>query len=324
MKKALITGIAGQDGSYLAELLLDKGYEVHGTLRRVEFDDPEHTCWRIAHLLKKITLHIGELESSESIDEVVKAVRPDECYHLAAQSFVYYSFDEDFTTIPLNVNGTQYVLAALKKWAPQCRIFYAGSSEMFGFASQTPQNEKTPFCPRSPYGISKIAGYYIAQNFKRNDDMFIATGFMFNHESPRRESAFVTRKIARTVARIVAGHEKELRVGSLDAQRDWGFAGDYVKALWAMLQQKEADDYVIATGEVHSVEDFIRCAFGHVGLDWKKYVVVDESFIREEQGAVLRGDFTKAKKQLGWEAHCSFEELVQLMVEAELKAVGSK
>jgi GDPmannose 4,6-dehydratase len=267
MKRALITGITGQDGSYLAEFLLGKGYEVHGIVRRVSLEDPTHRLWRIRHVLDKIKLHAASLDSYASIFNVVEKVKPDECYHLAAQSFVNYSFEDAFSTINTNINGTLFVLSAIKEKASGCRFYFAGSSEMFGKAKDTPQNEETPFYPRSPYGISKVAGFDLTRNFRESYDLFACNGILFNHESPRRGFEFVTRKITSTVAKIKFGIEKELRLGNLDAKRDWGFAGDYVKAMWLMLQQPEPDDYVIATNETHSVREFVEDAFEYVGLN---------------------------------------------------------
>ena len=251
MRKALITGITGQDGSYLAEFLLDKGYEVHGIVRRVAFEDTEHRLWRIRHLIDKLFLHSGSLESYASIFKIMGNVRPDECYHLAAQSFVSYSFEDAFSTINTNINGTLYVLSAIKEIAPKCKFYFAGSSEMFGLVKETPQRESTPFHPRSPYGISKVSGFHLTQNYREAYDVFACSGILFNHESPRRGFEFVTRKISRAVAEIKLGRRKQLKLGNLDAKRDWGFAGDYVRAMWLMLQQDAPDDYVIATGKTY-------------------------------------------------------------------------
>ena len=321
MKKALLTGITGQDGSYLADLLLEKGYEVHGIVRRVALEDPEHRLWRIKHILDKLILHPGSLESYASIFNVVEEVKPDECYHLAAQSFVSYSFEDEFSTINTNVNGTHFVLSAIKKKAPKCKFYFAASSEMFGLVKETPQNEDTPFHPRSPYGISKVAGFHLTQNYREAYNLFACNGIFFNHESPRRGFEFVTRKITNAVVKIKLGLEKELRLGNLEAKRDWGFAGDYVKAMWIMLQQDEPDDYVIATGETHSVKEFAELAFSYVGLNWQKYVVKDEKFYRSSEVYELEGDFSKAKRKLGWQPKVSFEELVKMMVEADLQRI---
>jgi len=260
MKKALITGITGQDGSYLAELLLEKGYEVHGLVRRVALEDPTHRLWRIKHILDRLILHSASLESYASIFNVVEKIKPDECYHLAAQSFVSYSFEDAFSTINTNINGTLFILSTIKEKAPDCRFYFAGSSEMFGKVKETPQNEDTPFYPRSPYGISKVAGFDLTRNFRESYDLFACNGMLFNHESPRRGFEFVTRKITSTVARIKQGLESELRLGNLEAKRDWGFAGDYVEAMWLMLQQDQPEDYVIATGAYIIPKNTNRCA----------------------------------------------------------------
>jgi GDPmannose 4,6-dehydratase len=318
-QKALITGITGQDGSYLAEFLLEKGYEVHGIVRRVAIEDPEHRLWRIRHLLDKIVLHSGSMESYASIFKVIDHIKPDECYHLSAQSFVSYSFEDEFSTINTNIHGTHYVLAALKERAPRCRFYFAASSEMFGNPVETPQTEKTPFFPRSSYGISKLAGFHFTRNYREAYHLPALSGILFNHESPRRGLEFVTRKITNTAAKIKQGWEKELRLGNLEAKRDWGFAGDYVRAMWLMLQQEKAEDYVIATGETHSVREFVEVAFGHLGLDWKEHVVVDEKLFRPAEIYELRGDFRKALEKLGWEPQVSFKELVRMMVETDLK-----
>lgn len=323
-KRALITGITGQDGSYLAEFLLDMGYEVHGVVRRVALEDPEHRLWRIRHLQDKVELHAGSLESYASLFNIVEKVKPHECYHLAAQSFVSYSFEDSFSTINTNINGAHYMLSAVKEKAPKCRFYFAASSEMFGLVKETPQDEETPFYPRSPYGISKVAGFYLTLNYREAYKMFASSGILFNHESPRRGFEFVTRKITNGVAKIKLGMEKELRLGNLDAKRDWGYAGDYVKAMWLMLQQDEPDDYVIATNETHSVREFVECAFGHAGLNWKKYVVVDKQFYRPAEVHLLIGDSSKAKKKLKWKPRVTFENLVKMMVDADLKRLVEK
>ena len=300
MKKALITGITGQDGSYLAEFLLEKGYQVHGIVRRVALEDPEHRLWRIKHILNKLRLHSASLESYASIFNVIEKVKPDECYHLAAQSFVSYSFEDEFSTINTNIKGTHYVLSALKEKASKCKFYFAGSSEMFGKVRETPQTELTPFHPRSPYGISKVAGFDLTRNYREAHNLFACSGILFNHESPRRGYEFVTRKITSTVAKIKLGLAKELRLGNLDAIRDWGFAGDYVQAMWLMLQQDKPDDYVIATGETYSVKDFVDLAFKCVGLGWKNYTKVDKIFYRPAEVNILMGNYSKAKKILKW------------------------
>ncbi|MBA2124543.1 GDP-mannose 4,6-dehydratase [bacterium Unc6] len=318
MKKALITGITGQDGSYLAEFLLSKGYEVHGIVRRVALEDSEHRLWRIRHLLDKIVLHPGSMESYASIFKIVEETKPDECYHLAAQSFVSYSFEDEFSTISTNINGTHFVLSAVKEKAPKCRFYFAASSEQFGHVKETPQNENTPFHPRSPYGISKVAGFDLTRNYREAYGIFACNGILFNHESPRRGFEFVTRKIANAAARIKMGLAKELRLGNLKAKRDWGFAGDYVKAMWLMLQQNDPDDYVIATGETYSVKEFVKLAFNCVGLKWQNHVIIDKTFYRPSEVYLLRGDFSKARKKFGWKPKVKFEELVKMMVEADL------
>jgi len=325
MKKALITGIDGQDGSYLAEFLLEKGYKVHGIIRRVALEDPEHHLWRIKHLMGKIVIHPGSLESYASIFSTVSKVKPQECYHLAAQSFVSYSFEDEFSTINTNINGTHFVLSAVKERAPKCKFYFAASSEMFGLVKHTPQCEDTPFHPRSPYGISKVAGYFLSQNYREAYGLFACNGICFNHESPRRGFEFVTRKITNAVAEIKCGLKKNLALGNLDAKRDWGFAGDYVKAMWLMLQQDKPEDFVIATGQTHSVREFVQFAFNYAGLDWKKYVIQDKSFYRPAEVHLLKGDYSKAKSKLGWEPSVKFEELVEMMVDADiqrLKACG--
>jgi len=321
MKKALITGITGQDGSYLAEFLLEKGYEVHGLVRRVALEDPEHRLWRIRHILDRLILHPASLESYASIFNVVERVKPDECYHLAAQSFVSYSFEDEFSTINTNIEGTHYVLSAIKQKTPKCKYYFAASSEMFGLVKESPQNESTPFHPRSPYGISKVAGFYLTQNYREAYGIFACNGILFNHESPRRGFEFVTRKISNAVARIKLGLDKELRLGNLEAKRDWGFAGEYVEVMWLMLEQEKPDDYVIATGEAHSVREFAELAFDCVELDWQKYVVIDKALYRPAEVYDLRGDYSKAKKKLGWEPKVKFQELVKMMVEADLQRI---
>ncbi|MFA5149989.1 MAG: GDP-mannose 4,6-dehydratase [Candidatus Omnitrophota bacterium] len=318
MKKALLTGIDGQDGSYLAEFLLKKGYQVHGVIRRVALEDPGHQLWRLKHILKNIVLHSGSLESFASLFKIVHKIKPDECYHLAAQSFVSYSFEDEFSTINSNINGTHYILSAVKELASRCKFYFAASSEMFGNAKETPQNENTPFYPRSPYGISKVAGFDLTRNYREAYGLFACNGILFNHESPRRGFEFVTRKITNAAAEIKFGLARKLRLGNLEAKRDWGFSGDYVEAMWLMLQQDKPDDYVIATGETHTVREFMELAFKYAGLDWKKCVVIDKSFYRPAEVHVLKGDYSKAKKKFGWRPRVSFHELVKMMVEADL------
>jgi GDPmannose 4,6-dehydratase len=318
-KRALITGITGQDGSYLVEFLLSKGYEVHGIVRRVALEDPEHRLWRIRHLLDKIILHQGSLESYASIFKIVEKVKPQECYHLAAQSFVSYSFEDEFSTINTNINGTHHVLSAIKEKAPKCRFYFAGSSEMFGQVREVPQTENTPFHPRSPYGISKVAGFDLTRNYREAYGLFACNGILFNHESPRRGFEFVTRKISLGVAKIKQGFDDKLVLGNLEAKRDWGYAGDYIKAMWLMLQQDKPDDYVVATGETHSVKEFVDIAFGCVGLNWKKYVKVDKSFYRPAEVHLLIGDSRKAARKLKWNPEVKFRGLVEMMVKADME-----
>jgi GDP-D-mannose dehydratase len=318
-KTALITGITGQDGSYLAEQLIDLGYDVHGLVRRVALEDPGRRFGRIAHLIDKIVLHPASLESYPSLFHVVSQNRFDECYHLAAQSFVAESFMDGFSTMNVNINGTHYMLAALRELQPTCRFYFAGSSEMFGKVREKPQREMTPFHPRSPYGISKVAGFELTRNYREAYEMFCVNGILFNHESPRRGYEFVTRKITSTVAKIKLGLATELRLGNLDARRDWGHAADYVRAMQMMLQQPEPDDYVIATGVTHSVREFCELAFGEVGLDYQEYVKVDERYYRPAEVDYLVGDASKAQTVLGWQPQYSFEELVKVMVRSDLE-----
>ncbi len=323
MKKALITGITGQDGSYLAELLLKKGYEVHGIVRRVALEDATGRMGRLSHILDKLKLHAGSLESYASLFKIVQEIKPDEFYHLAAQSFVSYSFEDEFSTINTNINGTHYALSAVRASAPKCRFYFAASSEMFGLVHETPQRETTVFHPRSPYGISKVAGYDLARNYREAYGFFACSGILFNHESPRRGFEFVTRKITSTVARIKLGLADELRLGNLDAKRDWGFSGDYVEAMWMMLQQKEPVDYVIGTGEAHSVKEFVSLAFDAVGLDWEKYVKVDQKFFRPAEVNILLADYSKAKNELGWKPKTLFKDLVKMMVDSDMNILES-
>ena len=319
MKKALITGITGQDGSYLAELLLKKGYEVHGIVRRVALEDPAHRMKRLNPILKELKLHSAALESFPSIYKVFVEVQPDECYHLAAQSFVSYSFEDEFSTMATNINGTHFVLAALKETCPNCRFYFAGSSEMFGKVHEVPQTERTAFHPRSPYGISKVAGFDLTRNYREGYGTYACSGILFNHESPRRGFEFVTRKITYNAARIKKGLSTELRLGNLDAKRDWGHAADYVRAMWMMLQQPKPDDYVVATGQTHSVRDFCEAAFGYLGLNYKDHVGVDQQFFRPAEVDLLTGDASHARAVLGWKHEVAFKELVAEMVEADLK-----
>jgi len=322
MKKvALITGITGQDGSYLAEFLLTKGYEVHGIVRRVALEDETHRLWRLKKILNKISLHSASLESYASLVKIFQKIKPDEAYHLGAQSYVHYSFEDEFSTLNTNINGTHYILSALKDFSPKTKLYFAGSSEMFGKASTVPQNENTPFHPRSAYGISKVTGFELTRNYREAYNLFTSTGILFNHESPRRGFEFVTRKISHAVARIKCGMQKDLELGNIEALRDWGHAKDYVQAMWMMLQQDKPDDYVIGTGLQHSVKDFAKLAFSHVDLDYKKFLKIKKKFMRPSEVDTLLADFTKAKKVLKWTPKISFEKLVSEMVEEDMKFV---
>jgi len=320
--RSLITGITGQDGSYLAELLLAKGYEVHGLVRRVALEDPGHRLRRVEDIRDRLHLHAGSLESFPSVHKVLRTVEPDECYHLAAQSFVSYSFDDEFSTLQTNINGTHHVLAGVKDIVPKCRVYFAGSSEMFGKVTEVPQTEKTRFHPRSAYGISKVAGFDLTRNYREAYGLHASNGILFNHESPRRGFEFVTRKITSGVARIRAGKAKELRLGNLDAKRDWGHAANYVEAMWMMLQQDQPDDYVVATAETHSVREFAELAFRFAGLDYRDHVVIDPELHRPAEVDVLVGNPAKAHARLGWSSTVKLHELVWEMVEADCRAAG--
>lgn len=321
-KKALITGITGQDGSYLAEYLLGLDYEVHGLVRRVALEQPKHRLSRLANVFDKVHIHAGNLDSYASIFHIFTKHPFDECYHLAAQSFVAESFADGFSTMATNINGTHYVLAALREMQPKCKFYFAGSSEMFGIARETPQRESTPFHPRSPYGISKVAGFHLAMNYREAYGMFCSSGILFNHESPRRGLEFVTRKVSDGVARIKAGVAKELRLGNLEAKRDWGHAKDYVRAMHSMLQQPRPEDYVVATGETHSVRELCELAFSEVGLDYRDYVKIDPAVYRPAEVDMLIGDASKARSVLKWEPTVNFQELIKEMVHADLSAVS--
>ena len=316
-RKALISGITGQDGSYLAELLLKKDYEVHGMVRRVALEDPAHRLHRIKDILQKIELHPVSLESYASVYRLIARVRPDEIYHLAGQSFVSYLFDDEFSTFNTNINGTHHVLAAFRDLVPQSRFYFAGSSEMFGAVNVSPQDELTPFHPYSAYGISKVAGFELTRNYREAYHLHASSGILYNHEGPRRGFEFVTRKITSHVAKIKLGATKELRLGNLDARRDWGHAKDYVWAMWRMLQEHEPDDYVIATGETHCVREFLDIAFSHAGLDYRDYVIIDPQLDRPSRGGLLFGNCAKAKAKLGWNYSRVFSDLVREMVDAD-------
>jgi GDPmannose 4,6-dehydratase len=323
-KRALITGITGQDGSYLADYLLRLGYEVHGLVRRVALETPETRFSRIAHILDRITLHPASLESYASIFHVFSKHDFDECYHLAGQSFVAESFADGFSTMNMNINGTHYVLAALREVHPRCRFYFAGSSEMFGNATEVPQKETTPFQPRSPYGISKVAGFHLTRNYRDAYGMFCVSGILFNHESPRRGLEFVTRKTTSTVARIKLGLASELRIGNLEARRDWGHAFDYVRAMHAMLQQDVPDDFVVATGETHSVRELCEIAFAEADLDYREFVKTDERYYRPAEVDQLIGDASKARRVLEWEPTYTFRGLIKEMVASDMETLASQ
>jgi GDPmannose 4,6-dehydratase len=313
--KALITGITGQDGSYLAELLLEKGYDIYGVMRRSSTE----TLERIDHIKDRITIVQGDLLDEVSLMHAMENIQPDEIYNLAAQSFVHTSWNQPVLTGEFTALGVTRMLDAMRFICPKAKFYQASSSEMYGKVHAIPQNEDTPFHPRSPYAVAKIYGHYITLNYRESYGLFTVSGILFNHESPRRGKEFVTRKITDGVARIKLGLAKELRMGNLDAKRDWGFAGDYVKAMWLMLQQAEPDDYVIATGESHSVREFLELAFARVGLNWKDYVVVDPRFLRPAEVDYLLGDPAKARKKLGWKPEVTFEGLINMMMDADLE-----
>jgi GDPmannose 4,6-dehydratase len=317
-KRALITGITGQDGSYLAELLLDKGYEVYGLTRRLSANN----YWRIEHLLDRLTLLPGDLLDQLSLIRVLERVKPHEVYNLAAMSFVPASWDQPMLTGEFNSQGVTRVLEAVRVVDPSIRIYQASSSEMYGKVREVPQKETTPFYPRSPYGVSKVFAHYITVNYRESYNLFAVSGILFNHESPRRGLEFVTRKVTDGVAKIKLGLAKDLRLGNLDAHRDWGFAGDYVRAMWMMLQQDEPDDYVIATGESHSVQELVEIAFDHAGLDWQKYVALDPAFLRPAEVDHLIGDASKAREKFGWTPSVTFDGLVRMMVDADVKRLS--
>ena len=318
-KRALITGITGQDGSYLAELLLDEGYEVFGTMRRLSAPN----TWRIEHLLDRVTLLPADLLDQLSLLNVIDQVRPHEMYNLAAMSFVPASWDQPMLTGEFNSQGVTRVLDAIRRVDPKIRFYQASSSEMFGKVREVPQTELTPFYPRSPYGVSKVFAHYITVNYRESYDMFAVSGMLFNHESPRRGLEFVTRKVTDGVARIKIGLKDTLALGNLDAQRDWGFAGDYVRAMWLMLQQDQPDDYVISTGISHSVKELVEISFARVGLDWQKHVVLDPAFLRPAEVDHLLGDCSKAKRVLKWEPKVDFTQLIEMMVDADVARLSA-
>lgn len=320
MKKALITGITGQDGSYLAELLLNKGYKVYGLKRRTALPNIEN----INHLKNEIEFIPGDLTDLSSLIEAINIAKPDEVYNLAAQSFVADSWSQPILTGEITALGVTNLLEAVKRVKPESRFYQASSSEMFGKVVETPQKESTPFYPRSPYAVAKVYGHWITINYRESYNLYTCSGILFNHESPRRGIEFVTRKISDGVARIKLGLQRELRLGNLKANRDWGFAGDYVKAMWLMLQQDTPEEFVIATGKTHTVEEFVEIAFRHVGLNWKDFVIQDPAFMRPAEVDLLLGDSSKAKRVLGWEPNVTFEHLIKMMVESDLEKYKRK
>ena len=319
-KKALITGITGQDGSYLAELLLEKGYEVHGLVRR----SSSFNTWRIDHVREQLVLHYGDLVDQNSLVRALEALEPDELYNLAAQSHVRVSFDMPEYTTDVTAIGVLRVLDAVRDLGCKTRIYQAGSSEMYGLVQETPQTERTPFHPRSPYAVSKVYGHWMAVNYRESYGMYVSNGILFNHESPRRGENFVTRKITLGAAAIKQGRSRELKLGNLEAKRDWGYAKDYVEAMWRILQQDQPGDYVVATGETHSVREFCEAAFSCVGLDWREFVKLDQKYFRPAEVDLLLGDASKARRELGWEPRVTFRGLVSLMVQADMETGGRR
>jgi GDPmannose 4,6-dehydratase len=323
-KKALITGINGQDGSYLAELLLQKGYEVHGVVRREATEDSENRLVNIKHLLDKVHLHVGAIDNHLSIYKIVSLVNPDECYHLASSSFVSYSFEDESSVVANNFTATHALLASVKELAPNCRVYFAGSSEMFGDATATPQHELTPFNPRSVYGISKLAAFHLARNYREHHKLFVTAGILYNHESPRRGHKFVTRKICSTVAKIHLRMTDKLELGNIDAQRDWGYAPDYVAAMYSMLQLDSPEDFVISTGVLHTVKNFLQTAFSVVDLNYEDYTQINTDHFRPSEAVPLCGDASKARRLLNWQPTKSFETIIKEMVLSDIEYFGSK
>ncbi|NCB77963.1 MAG: SDR family oxidoreductase [Negativicutes bacterium] len=324
MKKALITGITGQDGSYLAEFLLDKGYEVHGIVRRSSFED-ENKLNNIKNIRNEIELHVFGLEDQLNLYRLIQKLVPDECYHLAASSFVSYDFNDEASIFETNFNATHRLLASIKEASPQCRFFLAGSSEMFGDADSFPQEENHRFCPRSIYGVSKVAAHHVLSNYRRHYGLYACTGITYNHESPRRGSMFLSKKITSGVARIYTGLQKKLELGNLDACRDWGYAPDYVEAMWLMLNKKnQPEDYVIATGELHSVRDMLSIAFGALDMDYKQYVTVNKQFVRPAEAVALVGNARKIYEELGWKPRKKFADIIRDMVMYDLKCLRAQ
>ena len=317
-KKVLITGIAGQDGSYLADLLLAKGYEVHGIVRRIAIEDSAHKLKNIGHLHDRVKLHVASLDNVLSLIKTVREVMPDECYHLAASSFVSYSFEDEMSILNNNINATHYLLASLREFAPHCRFYYAGTSEMFGTVESSPQDETTPFNPRAIYGVSKVAGYHLVKNYRQQYGMFACSGILYNHESPRRGYEFVTRKIISSAVKIKLGLQETLSLGNLDAYRDWGYAPDYVNAMWLMLQAATPDDFVVATGETHTVREFVETAFSSLGLDYTRHVIVDPKFFRPAEQTVLCGNPARIQEKLGWQRTKKLPEIIAEIIASEL------
>ena len=321
MKRALITGVSGQDGSYLAELLLGKGYEVHGIVRRESLEDSVHKLSNIEHIRDRLVLHAGAVSDNLQIYKIFSHVLPDECYHLAASSFVNYSFDDEHLIMNSNFTATHFILSTIAEIKRDCRLFFAGSSEMFGEPDEYPQNENTRFNPKSIYGISKVASHYLVKNYRERDGVFACSGIMFNHESPRRGYQFVTRKITSTVAKIALGLADSLSLGNLDVRRDWGYSPDYVKAMWMMLQFDNPQDYVIGTGILHSVRDFLHMAFSHVGLNYEEYVRTDPRFFRPSEKYPLVADSQRIRAILGWKPEKPLEDVVKEMVDSDLRVL---
>lgn len=323
-KVALITGINGQDGSYLAELLIAKGYEIHGVVRREAIEDPSHRLTNIRHLMDRIVLHSGSVDNHLATYKIISKVKPDECYHLAAASFVSYSLDDELSVLSSNFNSTHFLLASIRELVPECRFYFSGSSEMFGDAEVSPQDEKTRFNPRSIYGISKVAGHHLVSNYRRHHSVFACTGILYNHESPRRGFEFVTRKIASTVAKIHLGQANHIDLGNLEARRDWGYAPEYVEAMWRMLNRDVPDDYVIATGTLHSVRQFLEKAFAVVDRDYRDYVNVRSDYFRPDEKVPLVGDFRKAASVLDWKPQKNIDEIVEEMVKADIQLLSGQ
>ena len=319
MKKALITGITGQDGSYLAEYLLAQGYEVHGLIRLSADIEEDRSFWRIQSIRDKLFLHASNLEDYSNMEAIIRTVQPDECYHLAAETFVFNSVEDESAILKTNTQSTHHLLLGLNSHAPECRLFFAGSSEMFGQASETPQSENTPFNPRSIYGVSKVIGHDLICYYRNHLGLFACTGVLYNHESPRRGTRFVTRKITSTAVKIKLGMETELRLGNIEAERDWGYAGDTVAAMHAILNADQPEHYVIATGTTHTIQNFLEQAFGELDLDYGEYLVIDEEFYRPKEEVPLVGDASKIRSQLQWEPKVSFEDMVRDMVQSDLE-----